>query len=132
EVDPVGLADPRRRVDEGDLPQAARVRLAVEERGEEVAVRVRRRLELHEPPAAELARDSVYQLAVEEERPRAAEVALGGAGLRAREDLLGRDVRRAEVAVRVALAPAQEHGHRRESHLEIGAGPAEAGPVGAR
>ena len=68
EVGAPGLADARRRVDERDLAEPAAVppRVAVDVRGDEVAVVVRVGLEPDEPAAAELAAQPVDQPAVEE------------------------------------------------------------------
>src|SRR4051812_13526899 len=128
-VDQLLASDPRRRVHERDLAETAVVRLRVEEGGEEVAVGVALRLEAHEPPAAELPRDPLDQAPVHRERVGAAEDAIRCAGVRAREHLLGRDVRRDDVAVGVALAAAAPDRARREPQLEGGAGAAQPGAL---
>ena len=118
-----------RPVDERHLAEAPRAGIDVEERGQEVAIVVRRSLEPDEPPAAELAGDPADLAAVERERARAAKRALGRARLRAREALLGREVRRQELAVRVLLPATDPARARREAQLELGAGPTKLDPL---
>ena len=62
------------------------------------------RVEADEPAAAELAGDAVDQRALEHQRLRAAERALGRGGDRRREALLRRQVRRGALAVEVRVA----------------------------
>ena len=108
EVRPAGRADARGVVDQRELAQAAGPAVAREVGGEELAIVLGRGLDAHEPAAPELAGDSLDHAARERQRPRAAEDAAGRRRRRAREHLLGGDVRRDAMAAHVvdAAAPA--------------------------
>ena len=100
------LADARGRVDERDLaePAAVALRVAVDVRGDEVAILLLARVEPDELAVAELAAQPFDQPALKRERERAREPAVRPGRVRARERLLGRHVR-ARSSRRTASPP---------------------------
>src|SRR5919106_2379286 len=118
-VVPLHPADAGGAVDEGELAQARGARVGGEEGREQLAIGLVGGLEADEAPAAELAGDALDQAAAEGQRPRAAEGTRGGAGGRAREVLLGREVRRDEATVRVRLLAPEPAGVLGEQHVQV-------------
>src|SRR3954464_14107803 len=106
-VDPPGLPDPGRCVDERDLAEPAPSLVGIDVRGDEVAIGFRVGLEPYEPAAGELSAQALDEPAAERERERAAERAARRARVGARETLLGRHVRSDDTTVFHRLRPAE-------------------------
>src|SRR5581483_11944192 len=112
-------ADPRRGVDERDLAEPPPHAVGVDEGGHEIAIGVRVGLEPHEPSVREFAAEPVDQPAPERERERALEGAVRLPGVRAREDLLRRHVRRKLAAVDERLRAAEPPRVADEADVEL-------------
>ena len=127
-VDATGLADARGGVDERRLAQPPPHPVGVDEGGDEVAIVVRVGLEPDEPAVGELAAEPMNQPAAERERERAAERPVRPARIRAREHLLGRDIRGEFPAVDQRLEATEPARALDVAEFELGAGPPQLEP----